>query len=162
VALKVLLDEKHVTRAAAKLNLTQSAVSRTLAKLRSQFNDALLVKSGQHLARTAKAERLYQPLDQIIKQITHLIEPEIFTPATTSGSIRIASTDYIILLPKHFVRRYVDPGVFASIAAPFTTPHFEISIFWHARIHHDPLHVWFRDFIYQNIYEKRRQTAVIR
>lgn len=80
VALKVLLDERHVTRAAEKLNLTQSAVSRILAKLRQDFDDPILVKSGKHLSLTPKAERLYLPLTKVLEQVNALLLPESLIP----------------------------------------------------------------------------------
>jgi len=49
VVLKVLLDERHVTRTAEQLHLTQSAVSRTLARLREALADPLLVSVGKQM-----------------------------------------------------------------------------------------------------------------
>ena len=49
VALKALLEEKHVTRAADRISLSQPAMSRALAKLRVIFNDPLLVKGTNGL-----------------------------------------------------------------------------------------------------------------
>lgn len=94
VTLKVLLDEQHVTQTANKLNLTQSAVSRTLAKLREMFDDPLLVKSGKHLALTNRAEKLQPALDTLLENAKALLLPEQFDPATYQGSIRLATTDY--------------------------------------------------------------------
>jgi DNA-binding transcriptional LysR family regulator len=39
IALEALLEEKHVSRAALRINLSQSAMSRALARLREAFND---------------------------------------------------------------------------------------------------------------------------
>lgn len=287
VTLKVLLDEKHVTHASDKLNLTQSAVSRTLSKLRDSLDDPILVKSGKHLVLTPKAERLQPLLESILQQISNLLEPEDFDPSKHSGTIRLATTDYgthtllprlvplleeaapnvqlsavdwpsnllidleqnkvdliiggtktppqdifqrvvahdqfqalvrkdhpfasgitlddylslshimispsgrggsaideilatdglkrniavrvphffaaleiiantnyMILLPSHFIRRYADPEKFTTLEIPFDIPSMEISMFWHARMHHDPLHKWFRNFVFESIYEK--------
>ena len=57
-ALDVLLTERNVTRAAARLNLSQSATSSALARLREQFDDELLVQAGRDLRRSAFAEEL--------------------------------------------------------------------------------------------------------
>ena len=46
VTLDVLLSEESVTGAARRLRLTQSAVSRSLAKLRELFDDELFVRTG--------------------------------------------------------------------------------------------------------------------
>ena len=42
--LRVLLEERHVSRAVARLAMTQSAVSKALGRLRSQFSDAILIR----------------------------------------------------------------------------------------------------------------------
>lgn len=70
----------------------------------------------------------------------------------------IATTDFMILLPEHFVRRYVDANKFAIIDPPFEIPTFDVSMFWHARMHHEPLHIWFRKFVYEKIYDRSDNT----
>lgn len=289
VVLRVLLDEKHVTRAAEQLNLTQSAVSRTLGKLRDALADPLLVSVGKQLQLTPRAEELVMPLNEVLQRVESLIAPEVFNPKTHKGRIRlattdygthsllprlvplladaapdvelsalewpsdllddleknkvdliiggtsapsqdlhqrivahdemkglvrkkhpfasnmtldnylslnhiiissagegvsaidvllkqlgkerkiairvphffaaleiIANTDYMILVPGHFARRYVDKDKFEIIDPPFEIPTLEISMFWHARMHQDPLHTWFRHFIYESIYKRRK------
>ena len=68
----------------------------------------------------------------------------------------IARTDFMILLPANFIRRYVDLDRFSVLDVPFQIPTIDISMFWHARMHHDPLHKWFREFVYQTIYSHPR------
>ena len=94
VVLKVLLEEQHVTRAAEQLNLTQSAVSRTLGRLRDAFSDPLLVNVGKQMHLTPRAEELIVPLNAILQQVESLIAPEVFEPRTHEGRIRLATTDY--------------------------------------------------------------------
>lgn len=287
VTLSVLLEVKHVTKAAEQLNLTQSAVSRTLSKLRDALDDPILVKSGKHLALTNKAERLEPAVTAILQQVSNILEPEVFDPKKHTGTIRlattdygthtllpklipllaeeapnvqltavdwpsnllneleenkvdliiggtkkppedifqrvlahdhfkalvraehpikdqisleqylslnhimispsgrgnsaideilatmghkrnvsvrvphffaalevVASTDYIILLPSHFIRRYVDQTKFRVLEPPFEIPPMEVSMFWHARMHQAPLHKWFRRFIYEKVYNR--------
>jgi DNA-binding transcriptional LysR family regulator len=55
VSLQVLLDERHVTRSAEQLGITQPAMSASLARLRTLFGDQLLVRSPQGLMRTPRA-----------------------------------------------------------------------------------------------------------
>src|SRR6516162_5416402 len=81
VALKVLLDEKHVTRAAERIGLSQPAMSRALGRLRVIFNDPLLVKSTKGLCLTPKAKELYQPLQTILIDINQLVSSTKFEPA---------------------------------------------------------------------------------
>src|SRR5260370_35367236 len=59
--LDALLTERHVTRAADAVGLSQPAASRALARLRLPFDDPLLVRSGRAWAPTARAETLRGP-----------------------------------------------------------------------------------------------------
>lgn len=58
VALDALLQEGNVTRAAKRVAITQSAMSQTLARLRSQFDDPILAKVGRHMQPTPFALRI--------------------------------------------------------------------------------------------------------
>ena len=58
VALDALLAERSVTRAAARLNLSPSATSDALARLRAYFDDELLVQVGRRMEPTPRAEGL--------------------------------------------------------------------------------------------------------
>src|SRR6516162_7405664 len=56
VVFDVLMTERSVTRAAERLGRTQSAISHSLSRLRDQFGDPLLLKSGvRHAADPARA-----------------------------------------------------------------------------------------------------------
>ena len=58
VALDALLTERNVTRAGNRLNLSQSAMSGALARLRHYFRDELLVPVGRQMVLTPVAEGL--------------------------------------------------------------------------------------------------------
>ncbi len=58
IALDVLLQEQHVSRASEHLSLSQSATSRILARLRDMFSDPLLVKTGDGMVMTERAKQL--------------------------------------------------------------------------------------------------------
>jgi hypothetical protein len=58
VVLDVLLREKSVARTADRLNLTSSAVSHALKRLRVLFGNELLVRDGRRMVPTARAESL--------------------------------------------------------------------------------------------------------
>ncbi len=47
VAFNVLVEERNVTRAAARMNVTQSAMSAALKRLREAFADEILVQHGR-------------------------------------------------------------------------------------------------------------------
>src|SRR5450830_80174 len=94
VILDALLAERHVTRAAERLHLSQPAVSHALARLRELLNDPLLERVGSTLVPTARALELAQPLAEVLSQVQALLAPETFDAATASRSFRLAMSDY--------------------------------------------------------------------
>ena len=99
--LHVLLEERHVSRAAARLRLTQPAVSHALQRLRAHFGDPLLVRRGQEMVPTPRAMELVGPLRQVLSAIEQLTGPATFDPSQAHGTIRIATTDFglAVVLP---------------------------------------------------------------
>lgn len=96
--LAALLTSRSVTRTARQLNMSQPAVSRSLAGLRQLFADPLLVKTGGGMALTQRAEALRQPIDEwlfatrsVMRQTGQASSPSL------SGPVRLASTDFGIL-----------------------------------------------------------------
>src|SRR5277367_1680339 len=67
--LRVLLVERHVTRSAEKLGISQPAMSASLARLRTLFRDQLLVRGARGLALTPRAEQLLEQLDHVMAVI---------------------------------------------------------------------------------------------
>lgn len=94
VVLKALLEEKHVTRAAERIGLSQPATSRALARLRQLLNDPLLVRSQSGLILTTRASELYQHLETIFGEIKQVISPPVSDPADMQGDIVLATRDY--------------------------------------------------------------------
>ena len=66
ISLRILIEEQNVTRAAQRLCLSQSAVSKNLAKLRIQFEDPLLTRHAYGLKPTPKALFLKPKLEKLI------------------------------------------------------------------------------------------------
>ncbi len=95
VSLKALLDERHVSRAAAQCNVTQSAMSKNLARLRDMFGDQLLVRSGNRLVRTPLAERILPQLDSVLRDVSAVVEAGGFNPAISRRSFTVSITDYL-------------------------------------------------------------------
>jgi DNA-binding transcriptional LysR family regulator len=52
---QVLINERHVGRAAEKMNVSQSAMSHTLSRLRKAFNDDLFVRNAKGMEPNANA-----------------------------------------------------------------------------------------------------------
>ncbi len=111
---QVLLEERNTGRAAAKLYLTQPAISRNLARLRTLFNDPLFTRTPKGLAPTPRAEALALQLQNTLLDINQMIEPPQFIPDQASNTFRLATTDYgaHVLLPSCIDRlRREAPGV---------------------------------------------------
>lgn len=92
-ALHALLEEGSVTRAAERLSLTQPAVSGMLGRLRQYFDDPLLVRSGQRMVPTQRAESLRKPLGRILGDIEALVRPTEFEPQGLDATLRVGMTD---------------------------------------------------------------------
>lgn len=103
LTLDVLLAELNVTRAARRLNLSQPSVSAQLARLRSIFNDPLLLPGPRGMLPTARAEMLREPLRLALESLQRAVAPpQAFDPAKANLTWRIAATDYMssaIMLP---------------------------------------------------------------
>lgn len=93
--LQVLLDECHVSRTAERLYITQSAVSRQLNQLRELFNDPLLVRDGNRLLPTPKAEQLKMKLDGVLAECQELFASDEFDPMAWQGKVVLSSSDYV-------------------------------------------------------------------
>lgn len=95
-ALDALLDERSVTRAAASLNLTQSAMSGTLTRLRESLDDPLFVRAKRGIVPTARALELAAPVKRVLGDIEALLQPPLFDPAGATLTLTIAATDYAL------------------------------------------------------------------
>ncbi|MCV6627227.1 MAG: LysR family transcriptional regulator, partial [Cellvibrionaceae bacterium] len=101
VALQVLLEERNVSRAADRLFITQSAMSKTLGRLRELFDDPLFTRSSHGMVPTPKALELQPLLQKALGQVQALTTGSEFEPAAFEGEISIAVAEYVgvVLLP---------------------------------------------------------------
>ncbi|BCH21499.1 LysR family transcriptional regulator [Mesorhizobium sp. L-8-3] len=103
VALDLLLAERNVSRAADKMNITQSAMSNALARLRSYFDDPLLTPVGRSLELTPRAESMRHSVRDIIVRVEAAISTDVhFDPSQTARQFSILLSDYsmTVLMPK--------------------------------------------------------------
>jgi len=110
-ALDVLLAERSVTAAAKRMGLSVSAMSRTLARLRSVTGDPLLVQAGRSLVPTAHAERIADRVHAVAQEALAVLGP-------TSDEFDSASLDrtFSIRANEGFVALFA-PAIVAAIAA---------------------------------------------
>jgi DNA-binding transcriptional LysR family regulator len=94
--LMALLDERHVSRAAERLALSQPAMSRALQRLRRHFGDELLIRGPDGYSLTPRAERIRAQLATVVTELGQLFATETFDPATTPQSFRLAVSDYTV------------------------------------------------------------------
>ncbi|HKA59391.1 MAG TPA: LysR family transcriptional regulator [Gemmatimonadales bacterium] len=105
--LDALITERHVSRAAARVHLSQPAMSGALSRLRDAFGDPLLTRTKRALVPTLRGIELAQAARAVLQSVEAMssgIRP--FEPATSERTFRIAMTDYseFVLLPP-LVRR---------------------------------------------------------
>ena len=119
VALDALLAERSVSRAAARLHLSQPATSALLARLRELFGDPLLLRSARGMLATPRALELLGPVRQVLDEVDALIQPRAaFDPARATHTFTLSASDYVeyTLLPKlvdHLER--AAPGVSLAV-----------------------------------------------
>src|SRR3979490_398039 len=90
------------TRSAERLGITQPAMSASLARLRTLFDDQLLVRGVGGLAPTVRAQQLMDQLDQFVVMIEQMVAlPTEFDPGTSRRTFTVIGTDFIetLLLP---------------------------------------------------------------
>jgi DNA-binding transcriptional LysR family regulator len=121
VVLAALLSERHVTRAARRLGLSQSATSHALARLREVYGDPLLVRRGRRLDPTPRAVALLPQLERGLGDLAGTIRSEpAFDPRTARRSFVIGMADYgqaILVEPLLKTLRREAPGVDLSLKA---------------------------------------------
>jgi DNA-binding transcriptional LysR family regulator len=119
VTLEALLAERNVTKAAARLHLSQPAVSAQLSRLRDVFGDPLLVPAHRGMTPTAKALELLGPLRQALDQLHATLQTHRdFSPARAELTITIACTDYVqgaVVMPLVLALRQKAPGVRVAV-----------------------------------------------
>jgi DNA-binding transcriptional LysR family regulator len=93
VMLNALLEERSVTRAAARLGMSQPAASRALSRLRRLFSDALLVDGPGGYLLTARAEEMRPLLRNILAGVGELLQANTFDPTQATGAVRLLMLD---------------------------------------------------------------------
>lgn len=109
VYLDALLEEESVSKAAARVFLSQSAMSDALNRVRHHFQDELLVQIGKKMTPTPLAESLKQPLRNILLQVESIASSTVqFDPAKSKHKLTVMATDYVsdVLLDKVIVNMY--------------------------------------------------------
>ena len=95
--LQALVEEKHVTNASIRLDITQPRLSATLARLRKITGDELLVRSSGGMQPTEYAMGLYEYANEFIEKVRQLsLDRESFDPMTSKRSFNIIALDFFV------------------------------------------------------------------
>ncbi|WP_405164639.1 LysR family transcriptional regulator [Nocardia sp. NBC_01499] len=96
IALDALLAEHSVTRAAARLHTSPAAMSRTLARLRRILQDPLLVRAGQAMVPTPRAEALRDEAAAVVRSLGALLSPGTSVdPASLNSTFTLQAADLV-------------------------------------------------------------------
>ena len=94
VGFTVLAEERNVSRAAARLFLSQPAVSRALQRLRDMFHDDLLMRTAAGYEPTLQGQRLIEELKVFLPRLDRLLGGSAFDPEVEQARFRIAATEH--------------------------------------------------------------------
>jgi DNA-binding transcriptional LysR family regulator len=121
LALDVLLTEGSVLGAARRMNLSSSAMSRTLTRLRGAMGDPLLVRAGRGLVPTPRAKELRERVQNLSREVRAVLRPpDVVDVRTAEQTLTIRANDGFV---EAFAARLVSevataaPGVRLRFAA---------------------------------------------
>jgi DNA-binding transcriptional LysR family regulator len=126
VLFKVVLEERHVGRAADRLALTSSAVSHGLGRLRRMLNDPLFLRTPKGVVPTVRATELAGPVADILTRARNVIATAApFDPTRSTRRFTIGAPDgsSAVLLPPLLAKlRKSAPGIDISTRQLLPTP----------------------------------------
>ena len=100
--LRSLFETLSTTRTAERLNISQPAVSRALAKWREATGDPIMVKGPGGLIPTERAPEIQTRLTAALASLDDLLARPAFDPRKSTRAFRLATTDYgaLAVLPR--------------------------------------------------------------
>ena len=128
VVFEAMYQERNQPKAGKRLNMSQPAVSNSLKKLRTIFNDRLFVKTVEGMQPTPKAEKLAPLIHEVINQLKSIYsEFAEFQPKSSKQVFRLTMSDYseFVILPDLLNRLEKSAPKFRL---RFTTPNLMIGI----------------------------------
>lgn len=123
----VMLEERNVTRAGARLGLTQSAVSHALNRLRYALNDELFVRGPSGMNPTARAVEMGPQVHAALTQLQAAVAPADFSPATSERRFVIAAGAYscAVLTPPLVARMAAEAPIAELVIESYTAEVFD-------------------------------------
>lgn len=114
----IIIETSSITATANQLNITQSAVSHGLEKLRGIFQDELFLRAGRGIKPTPRAKQLHEELRPLLANIRALTKAADFEPAKAQINWTIAAND--------FQRDMLLPGFYQRVASQ--VKHFVLNV----------------------------------
>ena len=110
-----VMKERNITRAAARLCVSQPAISNALSNLRALYGDELFIRTTKGVAPTAKAQEIVIPIRESLQLVDSTLGTDYeFRPESLHRRFTVALTDYgeLHFLP-HLIRELnvTAPGV---------------------------------------------------
>lgn len=103
VAFDALARDLNITRAAERLNISQPAMSHALRRLRTYFDDELLVQVGRRMELTPRAQVLHEAVSEMLTKLEiTLSSTPAFDPSQSDRTFTVSMSDYSLelLAPK--------------------------------------------------------------
>jgi DNA-binding transcriptional LysR family regulator len=99
VAFDALCKERNITRAAERLHMSQSAMSHALRRLRTYFDDDLLVQVGRKMELTQRARTLHEAVRDTLQRLENALSASpAFDPSKSDRTFTIFASDYSLEL----------------------------------------------------------------
>lgn len=95
---EAVLTEGHVTHAGRRLNLSQSATSSALRRLREALQDDLFIRTADGMVPTPRALELAEPLRRALRDVRSALDGGAFDPSTAERAFTISASDYDVAL----------------------------------------------------------------
>jgi DNA-binding transcriptional LysR family regulator len=123
VILDVLLEEKHITNAAKRMNISQSAMSKAFLRIRATFDDPILIRMPNGYELTDRANELIVPVKQILREIHQVIGPKKFDPLITEDEFTVSMLDYAeMMVGSAFMQSVIEKAPKSKISIVARTP----------------------------------------
>lgn len=109
-----LYGERHLTRAAARVGLSQPAMSRALGRMRALFGDALFVRTASGMVPTPRADAIAPDVRRVLDDATALVRQRPFAPSELKRTFVVATSDLVearLLAPLTALVEREAPGV---------------------------------------------------
>lgn len=102
VVFDAVFKERNITKAGAKIGLSQSSVSNALTRLRGHLNDELFLRGPRSMLPTPRAFELAEAIHETLSALEKSLDQKEFDPKIAARTFTIAAVDYfsVVLAPK--------------------------------------------------------------